>query len=91
MPYATESGFEFVPIKHEDENLGGILTQASILAGLSDGQEANPVKRGAWFARKIIAEPPGSLHPRTFQNWRKTPRTCLCESDFLCIEISLAV
>ena len=24
----TESGFRFVPIKHENENLGGILTQA---------------------------------------------------------------
>ena len=27
-------------------------------AGLSDGRESNPVKRGAWLARKIIAEPP---------------------------------
>ena len=59
----TESGFRFVPIKHENENLGGILTQAGILAGLSDGRESNPVKRGAWFARKIIAEPPDDPPP----------------------------
>jgi hypothetical protein len=59
----TESGFHFVPIKHENENLGGVLTQAGILAGLSDGRESNPVKRGAWFARKIIAEPPDDPPP----------------------------
>ena len=63
MPAATENGFEFVAIKHEDENLGGLLSQASILAGLSDGQESNPIKRGAWLARKIIAEPPSDPPP----------------------------
>ena len=59
----TESGLRFVPVFHEDDHLGGILSQASILAGLSDGREANPVKRGAWFARKIIAEPPDDPPP----------------------------
>ena len=59
----TESGFQFVPVKHENANLGGVLSQASILAGLSDGRESNPVKRGAWLARKIIAEPPDDPPP----------------------------
>jgi hypothetical protein len=59
----TNSGFQFAPIKHENSNLGGVLTQAGILAGLSDGRESNPVKRGAWFARKIIAEPPADPPP----------------------------
>jgi len=59
----TESGFEFVPMKHENKYLGGVLSQASILAGLSDGRESNPVKRGAWVARKIIAEPPDDPPP----------------------------
>lgn len=59
----TENGFRFVPIKHENENLGGVLSQAGILAGLSDGREANPVKRGAWLARKIIAKPPDDPPP----------------------------
>jgi len=40
-----------------------VLTQASILAGLSDGRESNPVKRGAWLARRIIAEPPADPPP----------------------------
>ena len=59
----TESGFEFVVVRHENENLGGVLSQAGILAGLSDGHESNPVKRGAWLARKIIAEPPEDPPP----------------------------
>ncbi len=59
----TESGFEFVPIKHENTRLGGVLSQAAILAGLSDGRESNPVKRGAWLARKIMAEPPDDPPP----------------------------
>ena len=59
----TESGFRFVPIKHDNPNLGGVLSHAGILAGLSDGRESNPVKRGAWFARKIIAEPPDDPPP----------------------------
>jgi hypothetical protein len=59
----VESGFRFQRVRHEDEHLGGVLTQAGILAGLSDGRESNPIKRGAWFARKIIAEPPADPPP----------------------------
>ena len=62
-PERTESGFDFVPVVHGDPQRGGVLTQAGILAGLSDGREPNPVKRGAWFARKIIAEPPEDPPP----------------------------
>ncbi len=59
----TESGLRFVPIKHGRTELGGVLTQAAIMAGLSDGRESNPVKRGAWLARKIVAEPPADPPP----------------------------
>jgi hypothetical protein len=59
----TEGGFQFVPIRHGRGELGGVLTQAAIMAGLSDGRESNPVKRGAWLARKIIAEPPDPPPP----------------------------
>jgi mono/diheme cytochrome c family protein len=59
----TESGFEFAPIKHDRKELGGVFAQAAILAGLSDGRESNPVKRGAWVARRIIAEPPDDPPP----------------------------
>ena len=51
-------GFGLVPVRHGSESLGGVLTQVAILSGLTDGHESNPVKRGAWLARKIIAEPP---------------------------------
>ena len=59
----TESGFRFVPIRHNKKHLGGVLSQPAVLAGLSDGRESNPVKRGAWFARKIIADPPDDPPP----------------------------
>lgn len=59
----TESGLRFVPLLHGRAELGGVLGQAAILAGLSDGRESNPVKRGAWLARKIIAEPPADPPP----------------------------
>ncbi len=63
MADKTESGFQFVPITHGRKEMGGVLTQAAIMAGLSDGRESNPVKRGAWLARKIIAEPPAPPPP----------------------------
>ncbi|HWA99638.1 MAG TPA: DUF1592 domain-containing protein, partial [Pirellulales bacterium] len=59
----VESGFEFAAIEHDRSELGGVLAQAAILAGLSDGRESNPVKRGAWIARRIVAEPPDDPPP----------------------------
>jgi hypothetical protein len=59
----TESGLAFGPIQTGSDQLGGILCQAAVLSGLSDGRESNPVKRGAWFARRIIAEPPDDPPP----------------------------
>ncbi|MBI1353911.1 MAG: DUF1592 domain-containing protein [Acidobacteria bacterium] len=59
----TDSGFQFVPIVSRRPELGGVITQAAIMAGLSDGRESNPVKRGAWLARKIVAEPPNDPPP----------------------------
>jgi hypothetical protein len=58
-----ESGFQFVAIPHGRRELGGVFAQAAIMAGLSDGRESNPVKRGAWLARRIIAEPPDDPPP----------------------------
>lgn len=63
----TESGFEFIPIRHGSDRLGGVLTHAGILASLSDGRESNPIKRGAWLARKIVAEPPDDPPPNVPQ------------------------
>jgi hypothetical protein len=58
-----DTGFNFVPVKVERPDLGGVLTMAATMSGLSDGRESNPVKRGAWVARKIIAEPPNDPPP----------------------------
>ena len=63
----VESGFGFVPVMNPGNHLGGVLSQAGILAGLSDGREGNPVKRGAWLARKIVAEPPDDPPPNVPQ------------------------
>ena len=63
LKHRTNSGFEFVPLQHRTTQLGGLLSQAGLLAGLSDGREANPVKRGAWVARRIVAEPPDDPPP----------------------------
>jgi mono/diheme cytochrome c family protein len=60
---SVESGFAFLPVRHGREDLGGVITQPAVLAGLSNGREANPVKRGAWLARTLIAEPPADPPP----------------------------
>ncbi|MBM3792614.1 MAG: DUF1592 domain-containing protein [Acidobacteria bacterium] len=59
----TEDGFRFAVIPHGRPELGGVLTQPAIMAGLSDGRESNPVKRGNWIARRIVAEPPDDPPP----------------------------
>lgn len=70
---ASENGFVFSPVPLRSgtqgsgplgsASLGGVLSQAAVLSGLSDGRQGNPVKRGAWLARKIIAEPPDDPPP----------------------------
>lgn len=75
----SESGFRFVPIPHGRRDLGGILTQPAILAGLSDGRESNPVKRGAWLARRIVAEPPDDPPPNVPQLKEETKSLSLRE------------
>lgn len=63
----SEHGLQFAAISHKTDHLGGVLSQAGILAGLSDGRESNPVKRGAWLARRMIAEPPEDPPPNVPQ------------------------
>ncbi|MEN9362000.1 MAG: hypothetical protein RL095_3535 [Verrucomicrobiota bacterium] len=61
---SPNSGFDFVPVSTATRReLGGLLSQVALLTGLSDGHESHPVKRGAWLARKIVAEPPGDPPP----------------------------
>jgi hypothetical protein len=49
------------------------------MAGLSDGRESNPVKRGAWLARRIIAEPPDDPPPNVPALKEETQRLSLRE------------
>ena len=63
----TEHGLQFAAISQKTGQLGGVLSQAAILAGLSDGRESNPIKRGAWLARRMIAEPPDDPPPNVPQ------------------------
>lgn len=63
IPEQVETGFEFQAVKVNQPQLGGLLSTAGVLSGLSNGRESNPVKRGAWLARKIIAEPPADPPP----------------------------
>ncbi|MEZ6045267.1 MAG: DUF1592 domain-containing protein [Planctomycetaceae bacterium] len=43
---SSRVGLNMLRLSHGQQHLGGVLTQAGILAGLSDGKEANSVKRG---------------------------------------------
>jgi len=36
----VQSGFQFIPVVHGKDKLGGLLSQPAILAGLSDGRES---------------------------------------------------
>ena len=42
----------------ENSPRGGLLAMAAIMAMGSNGQQTNPVERGAWVLRKILNEPP---------------------------------
>ena len=48
---SMETAFQKVSLKPED-NRGGLLTQAGLLAMNSDGTESHPLKRGHLVTRK---------------------------------------
>ena len=41
-----------------DPLLGGLLTQAGILAMNSDGKDSHPLKRGVWLLERLLDDPP---------------------------------
>lgn len=49
--------FQRVSLKPED-NRGGLLTQAALLAMNSDGTDSHPLKRGMWMLESILNDPP---------------------------------
>jgi hypothetical protein len=53
------SGHEFRKVKLDDSHhRGGILTQAAILTGNSDGIDSHPIKRGMWLLKNFLDEVP---------------------------------
>ena len=56
---AGVSGDEFRPVRlPADSPRGGLLGMAAIHAMGSNGEQTNPVERGAWVLRKLLNEPP---------------------------------
>ena len=51
------NGFQKVSLE-PDDNRGGLLTQAGLLAMNSDGTESHPLKRGIWLLESILNDPP---------------------------------
>jgi mono/diheme cytochrome c family protein len=49
--------FRKVSLKPED-NRGGLLTQAGLLAMNSDGTDSHPLKRGIWLLESLLNDPP---------------------------------
>ena len=41
-----------------DDNRGGLLTMAGLLAMNSDGKDSHPLKRGVWLLEKLLNDPP---------------------------------
>lgn len=46
---------------------GGVLTQASVLTGLSDGLDGHPIKRGMWLLKNLLDDPPPPPPPNVPQ------------------------
>jgi mono/diheme cytochrome c family protein len=72
IPGVQGSTFRKVPL---DENLhrGGVLTHAGILAGLSDGKDGHPIKRGVWLLRNLLDDPPPPPPPNVPDLDREKP------------------
>ena len=55
-----------VAIKPEDHR-GGILTQASVIACNSEGDQSHPIKRGVWLLERMLNDPPPPPPPNVPQ------------------------
>ena len=53
------NGIQFQKVSlNPEENRGGVLTQAGLLAMNSDGTDSHPLKRGVWLLESILNDPP---------------------------------
>lgn len=60
-------GSEFVRVSLADNERGGLLTQASVLAVTSNPTRTSPVKRGKWVLEQILGTPPPPPPPNVPQ------------------------
>lgn len=51
-------GSDFQRISLGEDQRGGLLTQAGLLAMNSDGKDSHPLKRGIWLLEKMLNDPP---------------------------------
>ena len=51
-------GERFVRVSLQDQERGGLLTQASVLSVTSNPTRTSPVKRGKWVLEQILGTPP---------------------------------
>ena len=51
-------GNHFRPVKLDETQRGGLLTQAGLLAMNSDGKDSHPLKRGVWLLKILLNDPP---------------------------------
>ena len=65
---ADVQGSKFREVKLDSElHRGGLLTQASVLTGLSDGMDGHPIKRGMWLLKNLLDDPPPPPPPNVPQ------------------------
>lgn len=57
IPDVQGSNFRKVPLDPQLQR-GGLLAQASILTGNSDGLDGHPIKRGMWLLKNLLDDPP---------------------------------
>jgi len=79
LPQRPSGGPNFEPILVDRSPLGGLLGQAGLMAALGDGRQSNPIKRGAWLARKLVDRPPDDPPP----NVPKLPDGDISKETFL--------
>ena len=57
IPEVTGPEFRLVKLDASYKR-GGLLTQASVLTGNSDGLDGHPIKRGMWLLKNLLDDPP---------------------------------
>ena len=72
---AGVAGPKFRKVKlDEAHHRGGVLTHASVLTGLSDGQDGHPIKRGMWLLKNLFDETPPPPPPNVPELNRENPK-----------------